>query len=85
MKTLRHCCLQMQHRAERCAAASGPETNATMKVLRAQADERRRQERLDREYEREYFAEQERERQRKAGELGQKRLGRARLVVPWLA
>ena len=33
-----------------------------MKVLHAQADERRRQERLDREYEQEYFAEQARER-----------------------
>ena len=32
-----------------------------MKVLRAEADERRRQERLDREYEQEYFAEQARD------------------------
>jgi hypothetical protein len=39
-----------------------------MKVLQAQADERRRQERLDREYEQEYFAEQARERARKSME-----------------
>ena len=37
-----------------------------MKVLQAQADERRRQERLDREYEQEYFAEQAREKARKS-------------------
>ena len=33
-----------------------------MRVQRAEADERRRQERSDREYEQEYFAEQARER-----------------------
>ena len=39
-----------------------------MKVMRAEADKRRRQERLDREYEQEYFAEQSRERARKSME-----------------
>eukprot|EP01043_Picozoa_sp_COSAG02_P024013 COSAG02_NODE_1299_length_13382_cov_14.723858_6_plen_59_part_00 len=46
-----------------------------MKVVRTEADKRRRQERLDREYEQEYFAEQARERARKSMEWQRTVLG----------